>query len=160
MMTEDGRLAGFGGGESSGSFARELADRVLKPFFPILPEEGAEPGAAWSDTVDTRMMANGLDNNIQLISDHSAVEWTRFAGERALYILTFTEYSFSGAGIQAGRSFILEGTGRRYIHRYLSETGRYLGLVSADSSAGEARITDMEMVIPIYQTRVDSLAIR
>ncbi len=159
-MARDGRLADLAGGELAGGLARELADRVLRPFFPILPAGGAESGAVWADTIDAQIVVNGLENTIRLLSEHSAVAWTLHAGERALHIVTVSNYTFSGAGTQSGRAFTIDGHGRRHLHRYLSETGRYLGLVSTDTSDAEARITEMEMVIPIHQTRTDSLSIR
>ena len=159
-LGRNGRLRDFVGGEFSGGLARELADRVLKPFFPVIPDQGAESGAIWVDTLATHMVVNGLDNSIRLISEHSAIEWTLHTGERALHILTVSNYTFNGSGTQSGRNFTIEGRGRRHTHRYLSEDGRYLGLVSADTSDGEAHLTDMDMVIPIHQTRIDSLSIR
>jgi len=158
-LARNGRLTDFVGGEFSGDLARELADRTLKPFFPMIPDQGAEAGAVWVDTLDTHMVVNGLDNSIRLISEHSAIEWTLYAGERALHILTVSNYSFNGSGTQSGRAFTIDGRGHRHIHRYLSENGRYLGLVSVDTADGEARLTDLDMVIPIQQTRIDSLSI-
>jgi hypothetical protein len=159
-LAGNGRLTNFVGGDFSGGLARELADRVLKSFFPFLPDQGAESGLVWADTLETKMVVQGLDNSIRLISEHSATDWTLHSGERALHILTVSNYSFNGSGTQSGRAFTIEGRGRRHIHRYLSENGRYLGLISADTSDAEARITDREMVIPIHQTRIDSLSIR
>ena len=160
ILAPNGHLSDFGGGESSGSLARELADRSLRPFFPLIPAQGAEAGAAWADTVATQMVVNGLDNTVQLVNEHSALEWTLHAGERALHIVTVSNYTFNGSGTQSGREFTIEGHGRRHIHSYLSEAGRYLGLVSADTSEGQALLTDLDMVIPIYQTRIDSLSTR
>ena len=159
-LAANGRLTTFSGGESSGPLAQELADRTLKRFFPLIPEAGAEAGAAWADTLETEMAVNGLDNSIRFVSDHAATEWTVHAGERALHIVTVSAYTFTASGTQAGREFTIEGRGRRHIHRFLSETGRFLGLVSADSSDGEARLLELDMVIPVQQTRIDSLAIR
>ena len=159
-MARNGLLTDFTGGELSGVVAREITDRILKPFFPILPERGVESGDVWSDTVETQVVVNGLDNHVTQISEHAATDWAPFGGERALHIVTVSHYTFNGSGSQSGREFTIEGTGRRHIHQYLSEAGRYLGMVSADTSDGEARIADMELVIPIQQTRTDSLSIR
>jgi hypothetical protein len=93
-------------------------------------------------------------------SQHTATGWTDHAGERALLIRTFSVYDFSGSGSQSGRAFTLSGDGRRHLLRYIGEDGRYLGLVAADTSTGEARLTHLDIVIPIHQTRIDSLAIR
>lgn len=159
-LTTNGRLTDFSGGESFGSLVGELADRSLKPFFPLIPDQGAEAGAVWVDTLETQMVVNGLDNHIRFVSEHAATEWTLHAGERALHIITVSNYTFNASGTQAGREFTIEGRGRRHIHRFLSEDGRYLGLVSADTSDGEAQLTDLDMMIPIRQTRIDSLSIR
>jgi len=158
-LEPNGRLSNFYGGESSGGLASELADRILKRFFPIIPGHGAEVGAAWVDTLDSRMVVNGMENTVSLISEHTALDWTTHAGERALQIATMANYTFTGSGSQAGNDFTLEGSGRRHITRFISEQGRYLGLVSADTSDGEAQVPALGIVIPIQQTRNDSLKI-
>jgi hypothetical protein len=109
--------------------------------------------------VQSQIAMAGLDNSVTQINDHFATEWVDHAAVRALHIRTVSEYTFSGAGIQAGHAFTIEGTGRRHISRYLGEDGRYLGMVSADTSDGEARLTDMDLLVPIHQTRIDSLTI-
>jgi len=159
-LARNGSITEFSGHDVASGLAQELADRTLKPFFPLIPDQGAEAGAVWADTIETQMVVNGLDTSMRLISEHSALEWTNRGGERALHILTVANYEFSSAGTQSGRDFTIDGTGRRHIHRYLSEGGQYLGLASADTSVGEARLIDMDMVIPIQQTRIDSISIR
>ncbi len=158
-LAPTGRLTDFENSNESGSLARELADRLLETFFPIIPDHGAEAGASWVDTVHTEMVANGLRNRVRLVNEHAATEWRLKAGERALHIETMSAYTFSGSGSQAGRSFTIDGSGRRHIDRFISEEGRYLGLVSADTSHAEALIEDLDMVIPIHQTRFDSVSI-
>ncbi len=159
-LAASGHLTDFTENGLSGRMSTEVADRVLKTFFPIIPNHGAEEGAVWIDTSDVQMIVNDLDNSVQFINEHTATEWTLHLGQRALHIITISNYSFNGSGSQAGRPFTLAGRGRRHFHRYLSENGRYLGLVSADTSEGEARLTDLEMVIPISQIRIDTLTIR
>ena len=137
-LTTNGRLTDFTGGVSSGSIARELADRSLKQFFPLIPDQGVEAGAVWADTLDTHRVVSGLDNNIRLVSEHAALDWTLHAGERALHILTVSDYTFSGSGIQSGREFTIEGRGRRHIH---SRGGSYrpTPLRLPEEAAQEAR---------------------
>ena len=158
-LSTAGRLSGFSGGEGAGSVATELTDRVLQQFFPLLPDEGVRPGARWADTVDSRMSINGIEHEVLLASSHEALQWTSHAGRRALHILSTSSYTFSGSGTQAGHTFTIEGRGRRHAHKYIGDDGRYLGLVSADTSEGEARVLDLDIVIPIRQTRVDSLSL-
>jgi len=158
-VSRNGRLTDFVAEDSLGSFARELADRLLRPLLPILPSQGVEAGTSWADTVQTQIIMAGLDNSVRSINDHFATEWVDHASVRALHIRTVSEYTFSGEGIQAGQTFTLDGTGRRHTHRYIGEDGRYLGMVSADTSDGEARLTELDLVVPIHQTRIDSLTI-
>lgn len=158
-LAPTGRLTDFRNPTQSGSLARELADRLLETFFPAIPYKGAEAGATWVDTVHTEIAVNGMENDVRLVNQHAATAWRLKAGERALHIETTSVYTFTGSGSQAGRSFTIEGSGRRHIDRFISEEGRYLGLVSADTSDAEALIEDLDMVIPIHQTRVDTVSI-
>lgn len=158
-LAPNGRLTNFVGGETAGILGREIADRALKAFLPMLPERGVYAAARWADTVDTRMTVNGLDNSIHLINEHYATGWTVHAGHRTLRILSVSNYTFNASGSQSGRAFTVSGRGRRHIHSYVSEDGRFLGLVSNDTSIAEARLADPDFVIPIQQTRIDSLLI-
>ncbi len=158
-LARNGALEEFSGGESSGSLVRELSDRILEQFFPLIPTDGAQPGMQWTDTLTSEATVGGVENAVESINHSRAIEWTIFAGEQALYIETVSDYTFSGSGVQAGQDFSLQGNGRRHSHQYLSGDGVYLGFVSADTANAEAHLTDAGIVIPVQQIRADTLSI-
>ena len=159
VLARDGSISDFGGGESGGSLAKELADRVIKPFFPLIPEHGAEPGVSWTDTLETVASLGGVENNVRSVREHRATEWTTYAGQPALLIETTSSYTFSGSGVQVGQEFTLEGQGRRHTSQYMGVDGRFLGLVSADTADAEANLKEAGITIPVHQTRADTLTI-
>ncbi|MDJ0766948.1 MAG: hypothetical protein QNJ97_28495 [Myxococcota bacterium] len=155
----DGRLIDFAGGEQGGSFAAEIADRVLKQFFPLIPDSGVKSGVRWADTLSNDVNIDGVTNVVRTISDHAAMGWTDYAGVRAMRIQTTSVYELSGEGNQMGRDFTITGTGRRSSDRYVGEDGRYLGSVSVDTTRLQALLTASGDIVPIHQVRVDSIII-
>ena len=159
VLQADGRLVDFGGGEPSGSLAKELAERALKHFFPHIPETGVESGARWTDTLSNDVNIEGVANIVRTIGEHAALGWTNYAGVRAIHIRTTSEYELTGEGTQMGREFTISGSGRRHSDRYVGEDGRYLGATSVDTTHIQAILTASGDVVPIHQVRVDSIVI-
>jgi len=159
MLAPNGELLGFRGGESGGSLARELAERVLQSFFPRIPETGIRPGDHWADTLETTASLGGVENAVRSLREHRATEWTTYVGHRALHIVTSSSYTFSGSGVQVGQEFTLEGEGRRHSHFYLRPDGAFLGFVAADTANATAYLTEAGITIPVHQTRADTLAV-
>lgn len=157
-LARNGELSNFQGGHSL-AVVGELAGRILQQFFPRIPTEGAQAGMRWTDTLETTNVVNGVEHRVESVNEHEAVEWTTHAGQRALHIITTSSYTFSGAGQQAGQSFTLEGEGRRNVHHYLGDDGRYLGFVAADTSHATADVAAVGIVIPVFQVRADTLTI-
>jgi len=158
-LSQSGALSGLSGGDGGGSLAEELSSRLLARFFPVIPDDGVEPGVIWTDTLETSATLGGVENTVHTIRRHEATEWTNYGNHIALLIHTESDYSFSGAGVQVGQAFTLEGHGRRYSSQYLGADGRFLGFVSADTSEAEAHLTEAGIMIPVRQTRADTLTI-
>lgn len=158
-LYQSGRLSDLSGGDGGGSLADELSSRLLAHFFPVLPDDGVEPGIIWTDTLETSAILGGVENTVHAIRQHEATEWTEYGNQTALLIHTTSDYTFSGAGVQVGQSFTLEGRGRRYSHQYLGADGTFLGFVSADTAEAEAHLTEAGIMIPVHQTRADTLTI-
>ncbi|UCD23273.1 MAG: hypothetical protein JSW51_09460 [Gemmatimonadota bacterium] len=159
IMLSNGALSSLTGGEDAGSLADELSSRLLSRFFPLIPDGGVELGAAWIDTIETSATLGGVDNAVRSIRQHEATEWTQYGGQPALLIVTESDYTFSGAGVQAGQAFTLEGQGRRHSRRYITADGRFIGFVSADTAVAEAHLTEAGIKIPVHQARTDTLTI-
>ncbi len=159
LLSPDGTLHGFVGGDSAGSVARELADRFLARFFPRIPAAGAEAGMEWRDTVETKSTVGGAENSVRLFNHYQAVGWSLHRGEKALQVTTRTDYTFHGSGELVGQDFTVEGAGRRHSTHFLAADGRLLGSFAADTSEAEALLTAAGIVIPVHQTRADTLDI-
>ncbi len=159
ILSYSGALSGFSGGEGGGSLAAEVSSRLLARFFPVIPDDGIELGVIWTDTLETSATLGGVENTVHTIRQHEATEWTHYGGQTALLLVTVADYTFSGAGVQAGQAFTLEGQGRRHSRQYLSADGRFLGFVAADTAEAEAHLTEAGIVIPVHQTRADTLTI-
>ena len=158
-LSSTGEITGLTTSGMGGSLADELSSRLLARFFPVIPAGGIEVGTVWSDTIETAATLGGVDNTVHNVRQHEVTEWTEFAGYPALLIVTTSGYTFSGAGVQVGQAFTLEGEGRRHWRQYVGADGRFLGFVSADTAEAEAHLIDAGIVIPVFQTRADTLTI-
>ncbi len=156
-VAPNGELDDWSSGESVGESARQLADQFLRRFFPRLPDAGVREGMSWGDSVQTTELLGGAETLITSLRTHNAVGWTEIQGERALQISTESHYTFSGSGMQVGQVFAVDGRGRRHSSHYVSAVGHYLGSISADTSEAQAEVASVGIVIPVRQTRTDSL---
>lgn len=155
-LTPTGEIAGFDAADTTSTLLQQLAHR-LREFFPRIPPGGARAGATWVDTTTTTSGAAGLALTITSVNRHEAVGWVEQSGQRALHIASVSDYTMRGTGTQGGQEFTIAGTGRREGHQYITADGRYLGLAAADSSEAAATLAAMGIVIPIVQTRHDTL---
>ena len=158
ILTPDGQLHDFAGADINADLAHQLSLRFQK-FFPRLPPGGASPGVQWADTSDTDAGVRELELVVHSVNHHEAVGWAEWAGEESLLIVTTSDYTVSGSGIEAGQEFVLEGAGIAHTRQYVAPDGRYLGLVSVDTLNSTASLPAIGAIIPIKQTRTDTLTI-
>jgi hypothetical protein len=162
-LASTGRVSGFSPAEQPEQpppTVAEIAGRLVQNLFPVVPHGGAQVGMTWSDTVETSYPSGRVDNVVHTIVTYRALEWTDRHGERALHITAVSEFTFSGSGVQLGQAFTIRGQGRRHADYHVSATGRLLGFTSADTSDAEAALQGAGIVIPVRQTRADTLFIR
>jgi hypothetical protein len=141
---------------------RVVVERILnqlKQFFPRIPPQGVLPGERWSDTTKTTNRANGLDVTIEATEHSEAAGWTDYGGARALRIHSVSSYTVSGGGTQQGQRITLEGQGTSVSDGFLGPDGRYLGMVAVDTTHLSAMVEAIGAVIPITQTRTDTVTI-
>ncbi|MGD8726126.1 MAG: hypothetical protein PVH40_00710 [Gemmatimonadales bacterium] len=157
-LSPTGQVSDFSGTEDSGAFVQQLAQSIER-FLPRLPEGGVAPGQTWTDTLESTTGSGGLDIDVVLITRSEAASWAQHRGARALLVTTNTDYSLSGGGSQMGTEIDLSGTGIRHGTLYLSEDGRFLGGVSADTANMTATVAAMGAIIPVFQTRYDTVTV-
>jgi len=157
-LSPEGKLAEFRGGDSSVQVVQELADE-LQHFFPGLPSGGAEPRARWVDTTEQRSATSGVPLVIRAIASHEVGDVESRSGELALPIRSRAAYTFDGTGTQGGQAFRVEGSGQRTTAEFMSLAGRYLGLITADSSAFTITLPASGLQIQGRQWRADTVSI-
>lgn len=155
-LQPSGELTGFSGGDTTLPLIRRLTS-TLKDFFPRIPPSGVEPGQLWSDTTESVTDVGGVLLTVRAANAHEALDWTEYAGRRALAIRTVSDYTLSGTGEQSGQPLSLEGSGRRLTLEYLSAEGGYVGATATDTLAFEVLLTQMGMVIPGRQQGADTI---
>ena len=157
-LARDGRLGEIDAGQPVGPVVEPILNQ-LKQFFPRIPPHGARPGVRWSDTTKTTNKANGLDVTIEAAVNSEATGWTEYGGARALRIHSVSSYTVSGGGTQQGQQVTLTGHGTRVSDAFLGPDGRYLGTVASDTTHLSAMVEAIGVVIPITQTRTDTVTI-
>jgi hypothetical protein len=157
-FTPNGAISGFTGGNESNAFLQQLS-QSLERFLPRIPDGGAAAGQMWTDTLETTTRSGGLEIEIQLITESQAGSWVEHSGARSLEVSTVTSYSLSGGGNQMGSEIDLSGTGIRHGLIYLGSDGRFLGGSSADTANMTATVAAMGAIIPIFQTRHDTVSV-
>ncbi len=157
-MSRSGQVLRFDSATSQLELVRQLATR-LEEFFPRLPTNGARLGDSWTDTSEALTEAGDLELTVRSINRHEAVEWGTWSGERGLRIVTVSDYNLSGTGSESGQAYDLEGSGRSSADQFVGRAGWFLGLTSVDTLESTATLTSIGAVIPIIQTRTDTLAI-
>jgi hypothetical protein len=158
MLTPEGEVTDFQGGDSSSAFLQQQA-RSLERFFPRLPTGGVAPGQAWSDTAEVSTGAAGMDIQIEAVTESVAGTWVDHLGHRALEIRTVSHYSLVGGGSQGGTEIDVDGTGTSHGVLYLGDDGRFLGGTSADTTNMVATVAAMGAMIPILQVSTDTVAL-
>ena len=158
-LAPTGEIVDFHGSSAVAGVAKELVERLFKQFFPRIPRDGAKAGELWTDTLETTADVGGVRSNVHAVNNHAATGWITHTGRRALHIVSETRYVFSGSGTQAGQDFTLKGEGQRLTHQYIGADGRYLGFTATDSARAQAKLAQLGLVIPVRQTRFDTLAI-
>jgi len=156
LLQSTGELTGFTGGDTTMPLVRRLTSR-LSDFFPRIPPDGAQPDQRWSDSTESVTDVGGVLLTVRAANGHEALDWTSYAGRRALAIRTVSDYTLSGTGEQSGQSLSLDGSGRRHAIEYLSAEGVYLGATAADTLEFEVLLTQIGMVIPGRQWSADTI---
>jgi hypothetical protein len=157
-MSPSGQVLRFDGDTSQAELVHQLATG-LKEFFPRLPPNGARLGDTWTDTSEAHTQAGQLDLTVRSVNRHEAVEWSLWSGERGLRIVTISNYTLSGTGSESGQAYDLDGSGRSHTDQFVGRDGRFLGLTAVDTLESTATLTSIGAIIPILQTRTDTLVL-
>lgn len=157
-LTRTGTLEEFQGGDSTIPFVREISSEIRR-FFPSLPEAGLRPGERWVDSLEQQSSSSGIPLTIRSVAHYQVGEPMVYGDGPVTPVISEVSYTFSGKGQQVGQEFQVEGAGRRYTREFMTQDGRYLGQVAADSSNFTITVSAAGITIPGRQTRSDTVSV-
>jgi len=129
----------------------------LHGLFPALPPGGAIPGLEWGDSTTFSGRTADIPITLTAHAMHRAGDWTDVEGRRVLDVTSETRYSLSGEGNRMGQWISLRGDGTARSQRLLSPNGTITFGVRRDSLRVDVEVQTAGVVIPVLQTRVDTV---
>lgn len=120
--------------------------RTIEVLFPVLPDEGARPGGAWSDSVETRIETGGFD-----VIERGLVRYTAQDEGAGMRVTGEGAFRQEGSGTQFGQELAMSGEGRRTITYRLDGRGQLLGAEGTDSAELEIIVPAMGQTVPLSQ---------
>lgn len=157
IVGDDGALEDFAGGDGS-----MLIDQVafsLSRFLPKIPPGGLAPGDRWADTTTTTRPASGAVITVAGVTRYETGGWTQSGDARVLPVTWVRTYTVTGHGDQMGQPFTIEGTGQSTGEHRLTDSGRYAGSATADSSSSTVVLTQLGIEFPVIQVGADTVAV-
>jgi len=131
----------------------------FRDFLPRLPLDGVQPGAAWTDTVETSQKGTGSEVSRRTISHSTAGGWEDRLGTRSVRVEGSQSYRVAGGGKNAGQPFELSGAGTGSGVAYIAADGRYLGGEWQDSTTLTVRLPVQGVAVPVIQVTRTTVAV-
>lgn len=129
----------------------------LHGVFPALPLAGATPGLEWVDSATFHGRTADIPITLTTHTTHRAGSWNDIEGRQALDITSETRYSLSGEGNRMGQWISMRGDGAASTWRLLDPNGTIALGVRRDSLRVDVEVQTAGMIIPVLQTRVDTV---
>jgi hypothetical protein len=120
--------------------------RTLEVLFPVLPAEGVRAGAAWSDSVSTRIETGGFN-----VTERGLVRYTAADGAGGIQVVGTAALRQEGSGSQFGQELEMSGEGSRTITYRLDANGRLLGASGTDGAALQIIVPAVGQTVPLTQ---------
>lgn len=125
----------------------EQTTRILEVLYPVLPEDGAKAGGAWSDSVETRTQTSGFE-----VTERGTVSYQAATqGRGGLQITGRGTFRQEGSGTQFGQELEMSGTGERSITYRLDGNGRLVGAEGTDGAVVEIIVPAVGQTVPLTQ---------
>jgi hypothetical protein len=118
----NGRLTGLSAGR--GSLVGDQIRDQIQLIYPVLPPEGARPGASWTDSTTRHTRVSAVEANETAHTSSVADPAANSAG--ALEIMTVRLRTASGTGTQFNQAMTVEGSGADSLIYRLAADGRVL----------------------------------
>ena len=129
----------------------------LHQVLPSLPPGGARPETTWTDTTVVTGRVAGVPVTVISQTANRAGPWDRLDGVPLLRVTRSTTYTLAGEGSPAGSWIALRGQGVNHTEQVLDSAGGVVHGVLADTLRLEIEVGGTGVVIPVVQTRADTL---
>src|SRR5216110_2695405 len=138
---------------SDSALAQSVAQLLgnFRDFLPRLPADGAKPGAAWTDTVETTQKGADATSSRRATIQATATTWPGGAGGPGLRVESSQTYHVTGSGKNAGQPYELSGEGTASGTAFLAADGRYMAGEVRDSTALIIRLPVQGVSVPVVQ---------
>src|SRR5437016_11227374 len=138
---------------SDSALAQSVAQLLgnFRDFLPRLPADGAKPGAAWTDTVETTQKGADATSSRRATIQATATTWQGGAGGPGLRVESSQTYHVTGSGKNAGQPYELSGEGTASGTAFLAADGRYMAGEVRDSTALTIRLPVQGVSVPVVQ---------
>src|SRR5437588_5693901 len=138
---------------SDSALAQSVAQLLgnFRDFLPRLPADGAKPGAAWTDTVETTQKGADATSSRRATIQATATTWPGGAGAPGLRVESSQTYHVTGSGKNAGQPYELSGEGTASGTAFLAADGRYMAGEVRDSTALTIRLPVQGVSVPVLQ---------
>lgn len=138
----------------------ELLDQLalsLHELLPVLPPGGALAETTWADTTTVTGRAAGLPVSATSRATSRAGSWDQVDGTRHLGLQRSATYTLDGEGAPTGSWIILRGQGVSHTRYLLEPAGAMVLGVCADTLRADVEVGGTGLLIPVVQTRADTL---
>lgn len=138
----------------------ELLDRLtlsLHELLPVLPPGGVLAETSWADTTVVTGRAAGLPVTVTSQATSHAGPWDQADGSPVLELERSATYTLDGEGDPTGSWIILRGQGVSRMVHVLDHTGAVVLGVAADTLRVDVEVGGTGLIIPVVQTRADTL---
>lgn len=138
----------------------ELLDQLtlsLHELLPVLPPGGALAETSWTDTTAVTGRAAGLPVTVTSQATSQAEAWDRRDGTAVLALRRSATYTLDGEGDPTGAWIMLHGEGANHTRHLLDPAGAVVLAVCADTLRADIEVGGTGQIIPIVQTRTDTL---
>jgi hypothetical protein len=145
---------------SAATAPHELLDQLtlsLHELLPVLPPGGALAETTWTDTTAVTGRAGGLPVTVTSHATSHAERWDRRDGNPVLPLRRSATYTLDGEGDPTGSWIILHGEGANHTRHLLDPAGAVVLAVCADTLRATIEVGATGLVIPVLQTRTDTL---
>ena len=129
----------------------------LHDLLPSLPPRGVTPASEWTDSTTVHGRTAGLPITITASTMYRTGSWSDFGGTPVLEVTGRTQYALAGEGDRLGQWISMRGNGTATTTRLLTPHCAVAQGVRVDSLSVDVEVQATGIVIPVLQTRVDTI---